>query len=142
MKTLHTALIASMLALPVHSLAQSSSVDPATAQEPAVSSGAIIIPPATDPGMVKPAPSNVDPGAISKPPVPVDPGMVQTPPGDAAQDKGAIEPPAPGTRPGEGSGAALPEKRLQPNAHESGKRPSKRDDCRGNAALCRQDSAR
>lgn len=77
-------------------------------------------PPApTDPEIVKQPPSGVDPQAVQPPPTSGDAGM-------------AKRPPEPGAQPGG------PDTRTQ----GAPARPSREDDCRGSAALCRGDSAK
>lgn len=120
MKPLQLALTGAMLAASLHVFAQSGSGAPATSAMPEASSGAIIMPPATDSGMVKEPPRNVDPGAVSKPPAQVDPEMVRKP----AQEPGTM---------------GLPSQGASPKGDE---RSSAKDDCKGGNDLCKQDSAR
>lgn len=105
-------LAAALLAVPVLANAQPSVNDPKTP----VDGGAIIIPPTMDQKAVKPAPGNVDPGAVKPAPENVEPG---TP---AQADKKA--------RP----------KRAAQNERDT--KRSKEADCKGPAALCKQDSSK
>lgn len=132
-RTLCIAMALSMLAIPLHGLAQS---EPA----PAASSGAIIMPPATDSGMVKEPPRNVDPGGVSKPPASIDPEMIQKPGQTPEQKPGAPDMPsrsAPlggNARPGTDSRQPHPGMRRNENQNERYAHP--RDDCRGNPEAC------
>jgi hypothetical protein len=79
-----------------------------------------------DSGMVKQPPAVGNPEMIRPAPAPssVDPGMAKRPPDPAAQaDRDAAGPP-------------------QRPATQGAGRPSREDDCKGPAALCKQDSAR
>lgn len=126
MKSLQLAMIASVLAIPLHGLAQ-------TPPAPAASSGAIIMPPPTDSGMVKQPPRNVDPGALSKPPAGIDPEMIQKP----EQTPDASSMPSRSTAPESHADPGGRGKPPHPDMHRNGKQMPEKDDCKGRGE-CKQ----
>jgi hypothetical protein len=89
-------------------------------------------PATTDPGILKAPPANAKSGDMERaPPANVDPQMTVPPPADAGAREG-VRPPA---------GAASRPRPPSSNAKPAISR-SRQDDCRGPAALCKQDSAR
>jgi hypothetical protein len=105
----------------------------ATAKNPAAAeaSGAIIVPPATDPGMAKEAPPSGDPQAVKPPPMPVEPDAVRK--AAPKNDAGKIN---------EKASKAPAQRKAAPATRQDSKPPPRNDDCKGPAELCRQDSAR
>ncbi len=95
--------------------------------------GTIIVPPASDPGMVRKAPPGGDPQAIKPPPMPVEPDAVRK--AAPAKEVEKMKERAPKSQ---APGNAVPD-----SAHGSGRQPSSMNgDCKGNAASCKQDSVR
>jgi len=105
-KKLHSSILALLFALCGGAAAQKESP-----QAP-VDSGAIIMPPATDPGA----------GAVTRPPADADPA-------DAEKRT-------------DGQGRAARARQNDNSGKASAKKKSKQDDCRGRADLCKQDSPR
>jgi hypothetical protein len=124
-RALCIAMAVSMQAVPLQGLAQSS---PA----PAASSGAIVMPPATDPGMVKEPPRNVDPEAVSKPPAGIDPEMIQKP----EQKPGALGMPSRSARPGGNAVPGNDRKHPHLDLHQNEKHAHPKDGCRGKIEPC------
>jgi hypothetical protein len=129
-----------LIVMPLQSIAQGPEKSPAAAQGAPGASGTIIVPPATDPGMAKQAPSLGDPQAVKPPPIPVEPDAVRKTP------KGKDVP-----KPKENAGTPDGKQRAARNAVQSkggeaapqvDKPPSGKDNCQGPAELCKQDSAR
>jgi hypothetical protein len=81
----------------------------------------------TDPGIVNTPPDHVDMEVLNKPSAKVDPDIAVPPPKDAKQAKKGNNPP----------GAKKPAGSKKP-----ARKKSHKDDCRGPAELCKQDSAR
>jgi hypothetical protein len=73
------------------------------------------VPPSKDQGMVQVPPPVGDRALVERPPAKVDPGMIVKPPSARMPADRSVTPPV---------------------------RPSRQDDCRGAAELCKQDSAR
>lgn len=140
MKIIPIAVLNALLAISANSFAQTAGGASPDLPQTAPAAGAIIMPPSTDPGLIKRPPENVDPGVIAVPPANVDPGVIERPPTDTnprgtserkggSEEGGADNPDRPGTREGA----------------SGGKTPtglSEKTTCRGPASLCKQNSAR
>lgn len=139
MKIIHIAIMNALLGFSANAFAQASGGMSPDLPQTAPAAGAIIMPPSTDPGLIKRPPENVDPGVIAVPPPNVDPGVIERPPTDANprgsnENKGGSE--FNGDKPG-GLGT--------PGGASATKTPtglSEKTSCRGPASLCKQNSAR
>jgi hypothetical protein len=127
-----------LFAMSPYGIAQDSAGAPAASQGAAGVSGTVIVPPASDPGIVRQAPSGGDPQAVKPPPMPIEPDAVRK---------------APATKETERKKAVRPElkpKAAPDNGHDQNRSPalrgetgqSTKDACKGGTELCRQDSAR
>lgn len=126
-----------LLAFSANSFAQTSGGASPDLPQNAPAAGAIIMPPATDPGMVKKPPENVDPGAIAVPPPNVDPGAIERPPTDANprgtnENKGGSE----------NGGPDSPEKPSGASRQKTPTSFSEKVACQGSANFCKQNLAR
>ncbi|MGV3742408.1 MAG: hypothetical protein ACO1NO_08870 [Burkholderiaceae bacterium] len=95
-------------------------------------SGTIIVPPATDPGMAKQVPPTGDAKAVKPPPMPVEPDAVRkaAPEKNTGKDAAKMK---------EGASASPAPRKAAPGpASDQGSQPSSmKDNCKGNAALCK-----
>lgn len=135
-----------LLAASSHGLAQSPA-RPATAQG-AEAAGAVIVPPVSDPGMVRQAPPMPGATVVKPPPMEVDPKAVRKPrkdePGgiEGGGAEGDARPDAGKHAPQGRQGAGRPDSPDDRNNVPVAVRPTTKDACKGPADLCRQDSAR
>lgn len=106
--------------------------------------GSVVVPPVVDPSMSKQAPAILDSPAVKPPPMNVDPDAVRKPHPkanpDKALEKGKESAGKQGPRNSAASASSVPRNGQGGQSVSAG--PSARDDCKGAAELCKQDSAR